>query len=1058
VEFEVRLLGRFLVRRDGREIPPASYQGRLVRTLLRGLVSRRAAFVSRDFLVEALWPDHPPADPERNLNVMVARARRALGDGSLILTGPGGYCFDPARRCYVDAEDFSERVQAARAVAATGSTEEARAAFSTALELWTGDPLTEDADADWALEYRASLFTLRQEALERAAEAGLAGNDPLEAVAWAQQAVAQQPLREAPHSLLARALHAAADTAGALKVISAFRSGLAEALGLDPSRALEELELSILRGEAQPAEPAPRRPAASPGTPFQSQLPFVGREGELESLLGVLQAEHGGILLVAGASGSGKSRLLEQARQRHPGPLATAAAFLGERDEPWSLARTLVREALSIHPDAVKGLSHRAVAALAEVVPELDDLTPLPRESTDRESRRALAMEAAFNLLSVLSDKGIPFIVDDLQWADPTSLVVLGQLARRTPELSMVLAFRPEEVGANGAVARFLTSMSELAAIELTVGDLSADAIGMLIAEPELAQVAITDTDRSPLAVAELIRALFTDGAIAPTATGAWAAQVEGVVEIARAQAQAGQRKAFVRRVQRLDDRLRRLMRIVALLGRPAPARLLASANRCSELQVLDDLEALTRLGLIRLTDSGWDTAHDLIAESLSEALEREEKAGLHALIATALSAEKADPREQAAHEAAAGDRQAAAESFVRAGTQSLDSFASEEAERCAELGLALDPTPGVRSALLEIRAEARMRRGLLKEARRDLRTALPAKKTGAERSRILSKLALLISGSEDYFQAGELAALAVTEAGADRGARARALAVGSMVAGNLHQLDRAHDLGMEALALFREVEDAEGIADMLELKALHTLGSGHLKEAGEELGQVRALFENSGKLLRIGQPRCLLGMCLVMEGRAEEALAETQQALGLSRALGHPEGIALAQATTSMVLVVLGRVDEAVEAAKSAVATARELSHTELTAISLLSRGLALEAANDLPAAEQAFLESLEAARKVPTFLSFAAARLCRLLVHRGELERAERYVSTALESASPFALFEGRLAQAELAAARGDPEAAAIAAEALRVAIAEGHLMSVPRLSELAGEMLSA
>jgi tetratricopeptide (TPR) repeat protein len=262
----------------------------------------------------------------------------------------------------------------------------------------------------------------------------------------------------------------------------------------------------------------------------------------------------------------------------------------------------------------------------------------------------------------------------------------------------------------------------------------------------------------------------------------------------------------------------------------------------------------------------------------------------------------------------------------------------------------------------------------------------------------------------------------------------------------------------MEALELFRQAEDAEGISDMLELAALHTLGSGHLNEAVEELGQVAALFENSGRLLRIAQPRCLLGMCLVMEGRAPEAFAETQQALELSLTLGHAEGIALARAMTSVVLVVQERPEDAIEAANIAVSMARELSHTELIAISELALGLALEAGDDLSGAEQAFLESIEAAKKVPTFLSFAAARLCRLLVHRGDLERAERYVSTALESASPFAAFEGRLAQAELAAARGDQDAAAIAADALRVAIAEGHQLSVPRLTELAGQKLSA
>jgi DNA-binding SARP family transcriptional activator len=90
---EVRLLGRFVVRRAGQEVAPTAFGGRLVQTLIRMLVSRRGSFVSKDVLAEALWPERLPADPAANIEVLVSRARRALGDPSLILTVPGGYAF-----------------------------------------------------------------------------------------------------------------------------------------------------------------------------------------------------------------------------------------------------------------------------------------------------------------------------------------------------------------------------------------------------------------------------------------------------------------------------------------------------------------------------------------------------------------------------------------------------------------------------------------------------------------------------------------------------------------------------------------------------------------------------------------------------------------------------------------------------------------------------------------------------------------------------------------------------------------------------------------------------
>lgn len=1052
MQFEVRLLGRFLVTRDGQEIPSSAYQGRRVRTLLRVLASQRASFVPRSFLVEALWPDGPPADPERNLNVAVARARRALGDPSLILTGPGGYCFDPDRSCYIDADEFAERIIASR-VAARGTPKQVRAACASALQLWHGEPLAEDASSEWAQEFRLRMFTLHREALERAAEAALDDDDPLAAVALAQEASLQEPLAEGPHLLLARALSASGDRAAALAVIARFRQALAEELGLDPGPALGELELSILR-----AEPLQQAPGAAPRPVSFGSLAFVGRERELASLLSFLASERGGLAVVSGPSGSGKTRLLEQVKLRGPAPFVSVAAFLAERDEPWSLARILLREVLSADPGALDALPERSLSALRDIVPEVAYLAPARSAHTDPESRRALAIEAAVGIARSLARRRVALVVDDVQWADPTSLFLLTQLARRIPKLPILLALRSEEAERDGAADRFLESVRGQLVVELKLGPLSSDAIAQLFSSDELAGVVSRHTDRTPLAVAELLRTLASAGAVGPSRGGKWRPRIEGAAEFARREAVAGQRKMLVSRVERLERPLRRLMHMVTLLERPAPTSLLAAASDTSELEILSQLEALAGLGLVRLTESGWDAAHALIGESLKEAMAPEQRAQVHARIATALASHEVEAGERAHHLAASGDSEAAAQAFAVAGSRSLDSFATEEAERFADAGIALDPRPSTRSALLEIRAEARTRRGMLKEAREDLRAALPAQKTGGERSRILSKLALLISGSEDYVQAGELAELAVAEAGPDQGARARALAVAAMVAGNLHDLDRAQEVGTEALELFRAVEDAEGVADMLELKALHTLGSGHLNDAVEELAKVVALFENSGRLLRIAQPRSLRGVALVMQGRFEEALAELEQALELSRSLGHPEGLALASAGRAIVAAALGRVEEAIEGAEAALKTARRLRHAELTSISLLALGLAHESARDFAPAEKAFIECIAGAKNVPTFLSFAAARLARVLASRGELEAAQRYTSMAMEAGSPFALFEARLAQAELAAARGDPEAPAIAAEALRTAIQEGHHLSAPRLTELTQKPVSA
>src|SRR4051812_5074168 len=100
--------------------------------------------VPRDVLVEALWPGRVPADPEANLAVLASRARRALGESSLILACQGGYVFADDDRCWVDAEAFAAAAERGRVSLASGDAAAALGSYRSALALWAGDPFMEN--------------------------------------------------------------------------------------------------------------------------------------------------------------------------------------------------------------------------------------------------------------------------------------------------------------------------------------------------------------------------------------------------------------------------------------------------------------------------------------------------------------------------------------------------------------------------------------------------------------------------------------------------------------------------------------------------------------------------------------------------------------------------------------------------------------------------------------------------------------------------------------------------------------------------------------------------
>src|SRR5256885_16276790 len=118
--------------------------GARLRTLLIRLALDAGRTVPTDALVDAVWPDNPPAGAGNALQALVSRLRRALPEPARLAGVPGGYRLDPGSR---DVDDFERLAAAGRA-----ETDPADAAelLRAALALWRGPALVEVDDADFA--------------------------------------------------------------------------------------------------------------------------------------------------------------------------------------------------------------------------------------------------------------------------------------------------------------------------------------------------------------------------------------------------------------------------------------------------------------------------------------------------------------------------------------------------------------------------------------------------------------------------------------------------------------------------------------------------------------------------------------------------------------------------------------------------------------------------------------------------------------------------------------------------------------------------------------------
>src|SRR5215470_15922558 len=230
---DFRILGPLEVAGDGAPLVLGAVQQRAV---LAVLVLHRGEVVSTDRLIDELWGERPPAAAAKTVQVYVSQLRKALGAGVIVTQGRGyRLAADPEQ---VDAVRFG--------ALAGGDAARARQRLCAALGLWRGEPLAEFTYERFAQGEIGRLREARLAATEDRIEADLALGAGGELIGEIESLIAASPLRERLRGQLMLALYRAGRQADALVVYRQASELLREELGLEPGRALQELERSIL--------------------------------------------------------------------------------------------------------------------------------------------------------------------------------------------------------------------------------------------------------------------------------------------------------------------------------------------------------------------------------------------------------------------------------------------------------------------------------------------------------------------------------------------------------------------------------------------------------------------------------------------------------------------------------------------------------------------------------------------------------------------------------------------------------------------------------------------
>jgi DNA-binding SARP family transcriptional activator len=220
------------------------------RRLLAALLLRANAWVSSDYLVEAVWPDKPPKSTGGNVATYVHYLRGVLPptcDGPRIDSRRGAYQLRVERH-ECDATVFEDRVSAATEALAHAQPPVAVDQLRSALGLWRGEPY----DPLTGIEVEAEaerLNALRWHTRYTLAETLLAAGQASDAITMLRPLTAEDPLREKTWELLLRALVDDERWAEVLVAFQKVRQMLADELGIAPGPELRRLHQLALRAD-----------------------------------------------------------------------------------------------------------------------------------------------------------------------------------------------------------------------------------------------------------------------------------------------------------------------------------------------------------------------------------------------------------------------------------------------------------------------------------------------------------------------------------------------------------------------------------------------------------------------------------------------------------------------------------------------------------------------------------------------------------------------------------------------------------------------------------------
>src|SRR6202167_2545364 len=492
----------------------------------------------------------------------------------------------------------------------------------------------------------------------------------------------------------------------------------------------------------------------------------VGRETECSAIRATIdraQDGHGSLVMLFDGPGVGKTRLaMQMAEYASNKGFRCAVGRCYERDEPvpYLPFAEIIEGNLARAPslDDFRRRMGDNAAELAQIAPSLrrafPDI-PQPLELPPAQKRRYLFQALSQALAFASQTRSYFFVLEDLHWADESTLALLVHLANRVAQLPVVIigTYRDSYSENNPALTRTLEELIRLGIRPLKLDGLTKDAVAQMLrglskreAPESLISLFFDQTQGNPFFVEELHRHLLEEGKLFDAAGHFRTDNTVDDIDVPE-----NVRLIIGRRLERLDENEKLVLAAAAVIGRSFSFRLLAEISRIDVDELFGVIEKAQQMGIIVASAEGperpFTFGHELVRQTLLAGIAVPRQQRLHAYVAEAIEKHDVGTAQERAGEIAdhllkAGlfaEHQRLVRYLALAGEAALEAAAFGEARRSFQSALSYLTADDARKRADLLASVAIAERGLehWEEACTRLQEALDIYITLGDRERI---------------------------------------------------------------------------------------------------------------------------------------------------------------------------------------------------------------------------------------------------------------------------------------------------------------------------------